>query len=183
MKMNKKRIILIFSAIACIGILYGIYLYFKPASVSSTGEPDYKISLTTWLNDLDQDTAAQKTFSKYINKSIQFEAYVADVIGDTSITLMLTPGKENSPIEVYANFDASMQKEVEGIVAGDAVTIQCICNGLEIPSSSDMEDPGMALLNEVGAKQLKLSRCSIVKHSKNEADLTVSREQSDTIPN
>ncbi|MFN5889552.1 MAG: hypothetical protein ACK448_04085 [Bacteroidota bacterium] len=173
--MNKKRIIVVISAIVAVGIISGIYLYFKPASVSSTGEPDFKVSLEAWLNDLDQDTAATKTFSKYINKSVQFDASVADVVGDSSITLMLTPGKEDSPIEVYANFDASMLKEVEAVVAGDAVTIQCVCNGLEIPSTSN-EDPGMELLNEFGSKQLKMSRCALLKHSKNQADLTVSRE-------
>ncbi len=175
MKMNKKRIIVIISAIALLGIVSGIYLYFKPASVSSTGEPDYKISLETWLNDLDSDTAVTTTFSKYINKSVQFDAFVSDVVGDSSITLMLTPGKEESPIEVYANFDASMLKEVEAVVAGDKITIQCICNGLEVPSDSN-GDVGLELLDEIGSKQLKMSRCALIKHTKNEADLSVSRE-------
>jgi hypothetical protein len=175
MKMNKKRIIVVISTIALLGILSGIYLYFKPASVSSTGEPDFKISLETWLNDLDSDTAATTTFSKYINKSVQFDAFVSDVVGDSSITLMLTPGKQESPIEVYANFDASMLKEVEAVVAGDKITIQCICNGLEVPSDSN-GDAGMELLDEIGSKQLKMSRCALIKHTKNEADLSVSRE-------
>jgi|GEM_PF-280265 len=175
MKMNKKRIILLIAAIVGLGIVYGIYMYFKPASVSSTGEPDFNINLTTWLNDLDADTAATSTFSAYINKSIKFDAYVSDVVGDSSITLMLSPGKEESPIEVYANFDASMKKEVEAVVAGDAVTLQCICNGLEIPST-DPSDEGMALLDDLGSKQLKLSRCHLINHSKKESDLSVSRE-------
>ena len=173
--MNKKRIILSTVAVVGLMIIYGIYMYFKPASVSSTGEPDFKINLTTWLNDLDSDTAATKNFSKYINKSIRFDAFVSDVVGDSSITLMLTPGNEESPIEVYANFDASMKKEVEAVVAGDAVALQCICNGLEVPAASS-EDDAMALLDEIGSKQIKLSRCSLINHTKKESDLSVSRE-------
>lgn len=178
--MNKKRIIVIVASIFAVGVITGLYLYFKPASVSSSGEPDYKVTLNTWLADLDSDTAASRNFSKYINKSVQFEAFVSDVFGDTSITLLLSPGKEESPIEVYANFDASLLKEVEAVVVGDGVTVQCICNGLEIPETSMEEDPGLALLNEMGSKQLKLSRCSLLKHSKNEADLSVSLEHADS---
>ncbi len=174
--MNKKGIFIAVISTIFIGVLIGVYFYFKPASVSSTGEADFNKDMGVWLQELDKDTSASKNFATYINKSVRFDAEILDITGDSSVTLQLGNSQNAWPMEVYANFDASMKSELAGLLVGDQITIQCVCNGLEIPSSTVSDDPAMALLDEVSGKQMKLSRCAIIEHKPVKPDVSTSHE-------
>jgi hypothetical protein len=97
---------------------------------------------------------------------------VGDVVGDSSVTLQLKSGVEG--FFVNANFHVSMSNVVSGVVAGDIVTVQCICDGLVVPMSAD---------DLFAEKKIDLSHCDLLKHEKNQSDVSrsVDHESSDSI--
>jgi hypothetical protein len=170
--MNKRNIILTLLAIFIAGISIGYYLYTKPAETKSTGNPDFEKDINQWVKELDADTGAANTFSSFVGKSVKLTAEVGDVVGDSSVTLQLKSGIEG--FFVNANFHASMNNVVSGVVAGDIVTVQCICDGLVVPMSAD---------DLFAEKKIDLSHCDLLKHEKNQSDVSrsVDHENSDSI--
>jgi hypothetical protein len=67
-----------------------------------------------------------------------------------------------------------MSNVVSGVVAGDIVTVQCICDGLVVPMSAD---------DLFAEKKIDLSRCDLLKHEKHQSDVSrsVDHESSDSI--
>jgi hypothetical protein len=67
-----------------------------------------------------------------------------------------------------------MNNVVSGVVAGDIVTVQCICDGLVVPMSAD---------DLFAEKKIDLSHCDLLKHEKNQSDVSrsVEHENSDSI--
>jgi hypothetical protein len=170
--MNKRNIILTLLAIFIVGIAIGYYLYTKPAEIKSTGNPDFEKDINQWVRELDADTGAANTFSAYVGKSVKLTAEVGDVVGDSSVTLQLKSGVEG--FFVNANFHTSMNSVVSGVVAGDVVMVQCVCDGLVVPMSAD---------DLFAEKKIDLSRCDLLKHEKHQSDVSrsVDHENSDSI--
>ena len=169
--MNKRNIILALLAIFITGIAIGYYLYTKPAEIKSTGNPDFQKDINSWVKELDSDTRAANTFSSFVGKSVRLTAEVSDVMGDLSVTLQLKSGV--AEFVVNANFQASMNNVVSGVVSGDVVTVQCICDGLVVPMSAD------DLFTE---KKIDLSRCDLLKHEKHQSDVSRSVEHENSDP-
>jgi len=163
--MNKRNIILTLLAIFITGIAIGYYLYTKPAEIKSTGNPDFQKDINQWVKELDADKSASNTFSSFVGKSVKLTAEVGDVMGDSSVTLQLKSGVQG--FDVNANFQASMNNVVSGVVSGDVVTVQCICDGLVVPMSAD------DLFTE---KKIDLSHCDLLKHEKHQSDVSRSVE-------
>jgi len=170
--MNKRNIILTVLAIFVLGLGIGYYLYTKPSAIKSTGAPDFEKDINQWVKELDADTGAANTFSAYVGKSVKLTAEVGDVVGDSSVTLQLKSGVEG--FFVNANFHTSMNSVVSGVVAGDVVTVQCVCDGLVVPMSAD---------DLFAEKKIDLSRCDLLKHEKHQSDVSrsVDHENSDSI--
>jgi len=170
--MNKRNIILTVLAIFVLGLGIGYYLYTKPSAIKSTGAPDFEKDINQWVKELDADTGAANTFSAYVGKSVKLTAEVGDVVGDSSVTLQLKSGVEG--FFVNANFHTSMNSVVSGVVAGDMVTVQCVCDGLVVPMSAD---------DLFAEKKIDLSRCDLLKHEKHQSDVSrsVDHENSDSI--
>ena len=170
--MNKRNILLTLLAIFILGIGIGYYLYTKPSENKSTGTPDFEKDINQWVTELNADTAAAKTFSTFVGKSVKLTAEVGDVLGDSSVTLQLKSGVEG--FMVNANFHASMNSAVSGVVAGDMVTVQCVCDGLVVP---------MSAYDLFAEKKIDLSRCDLLKHEKHQSDVSrsVEHENSDSI--
>jgi len=170
--MNKRNIILTLLAIFVLGIGIGYYLYTKPSAMKSTGTPDFEKDINQWVKELDADTGAANTFSAFVGKSVKLTAEVGDVVGDSSVTLQLKSGVEG--FFVNANFHASMNAVVSGVVAGDVVTVQCVCDGLVVPMSAD---------DLFAEKKIDLSRCDLLKHEKHQSDVSrsVDHENLDSI--
>ena len=169
--MNKRNIILTVLAIFVMGIAIGYYLYTKPSEIKSTGNPDFEKDINAWVKELDSDTGAANTFSSFVDKSVKLTAEVGDVVGDSSVTLQLKSGVEG--FFVNANFHTSMNSAVSGVVAGDIVTVQCVCDGLVVPMSAD---------DLFAEKKIDLSRCDLLKHEKHQSDVSrsVDHETSDS---
>ncbi len=168
--MNKRNIILTLLAIFITGSAIVYYLS-KPAEIKSTGNPDFQKDINSWVKELDSDTRAANTFSSFVGKSVRLTAEVSDVVGDSSVTLQLKSGVEE--FVVNANFQASMNNVVSGVVSGDVVTVQCICDGLVVPMSAD------DLFTE---KKIDLSRCDLLKHEKHQSDVSRSVEHENSDP-
>jgi len=170
--MNKRNIILTLLAIFITGIAIGYYLYTKPAEIKSTGNPDFQKDINQWVKELDADKSASNTFSSFVGKSVRLTAEVSDVMGDSSVTLQLKSGVEG--FFVNANFHASMNNVVSGVVSGDVVMVQCICDGLVVPMSAD---------DLFAEKKIDLSHCDLLKHEKHQSDVSrsVEHENSDSI--
>ena len=170
--MNKRNILFTLLAIFILGIGIGYYLYTKPSENKSTGTPDFEKDINQWVKELDADTGAANTFSAYVGKSVKLTAEVGDVLGDSSVTLQLKSGVEG--FLVNANFHTSMNSVVSGVVAGDIVTVQCVCDGLVVPMSAD---------DLFAEKKIDLSRCDLIKHEKHQSDVSrsVDHENSDSI--
>ena len=170
--MNKRNIILTVLAIFVLGLGIGYYLYTKPSAIKSTGAPDFEKDINQWVKELDAETGAANTFSAFVGKSVKLTAEVGDVVGDSSVTLQLKSGVEG--FFVNANFHTSMNSVVSGVVAGDVVTVQCVCDGLVVPMSAD---------DLFAEKKIDLSRCDLLKHEKHQSDVSrsVDHETSDSI--
>jgi translation initiation factor IF-1 len=170
--MNKRNIILTVLAIFVLGLGIGYYLYTKSSAIKSTGAPDFEKDINQWVKELDADTGAANTFSAFVGKSVKLTAEVGDVVGDSSVTLQLKSGVEG--FFVNANFHTSMNSVVSGVVAGDVVTVQCVCDGLVVPMSAD---------DLFAEKKIDLSRCDLLKHEKHQSDVSrsVDHETSDSI--
>lgn len=163
--MNKKYFIITILIIFFIGLAIGYYLYTKKAQIKSTGAPDFEKDITAWVKELNTDTSASLTFSAFIGKSVKLDAEVIDIKGDSSKTLQLKTGIED--FFVNANFHQSIAPEISGVVIGDRVIVQCVCDGLALPESAD------DLFSE---KIIQLSRCNLLQLTKKETDVSESHE-------
>ena len=174
--MNKRNILLLILAFLILGFGIGYYLWKKEPENQSTGKADFEKDLTTWVKQLDSDTGSTRTFSQFVGKSVQFSGEVSDVMGDSSLTLQLKTGVEG--FYVNANFHQDFKATVGAVVAGDVVTLQCVCDGLTVPASAD------DLFSE---KKIDMSRCNLIKLEQNKADVSQSLDHSvdeniDSIP-
>ena len=137
--MNKRNILLLLLAILVSGLIVGYYLWNKAPENQSAGKPDFE------------------------KESVKFSGEVADVLGDSSLTLQIKTGVEG--FNVNANFHQDYQASVSGVVAGDMVTLQCVCDGLVVPMSAD---------DLFAEKKIDMSRCTLVKLEQHKADVSKS---------
>ena len=72
---------------------------------------------------------------------------------------------------VNANFHASMNSAVSGVVAGDMVTVQCVCDGLVVPMSAD---------DLFAEKKIDMSRCTILNLEQHKADVSKSLDHAES---
>jgi hypothetical protein len=161
--MNKRNILLLLLAILVSGLIVGYYLWNKAPENQSAGKPDFEKDLNQWVGELNADTAAARTFSAFVGKSVKFSGEVADVLGDSSLTLQIKTGVEG--FNVNANFHQDYQASVSGVVAGDVVTLQCVCDGLVVPMSAD---------DLFAEKKIDMSRCTLLKLEQHKADVSKS---------
>lgn len=147
-----KKLIIIVSIVAVLGIIIGLYLYNKPSEFKSTGKPDFEVNLTDFTKEGIE--IADSIFNKkYVGKSVRFSGTAQTIKeNDGAISIQMTTDQEE--VVVLAGFHASVSKEAKSIKAGDKVQLQCECNGVSKPA--DEED----LLSEI---VFTLSRCSVVK--------------------
>lgn len=167
--MNIRRFILILLVILMVGVAVGFYLWNKPPENQSTGTPDFEEDLTPWVEQLNADTAATQNFSNFVGKSVKFTGEVSDVLGDDRLTLQIKTGVEG--FSLNANFHPDFQSAVDAVVAGDKVVLQCICDGLTVPASSD------DLFSE---KKIDMSRCALLKLEQHQADVSKSVDHPET---
>ncbi|MFM8996335.1 MAG: hypothetical protein ACKOI1_08800 [Bacteroidota bacterium] len=166
--MNKRRILWLVLVLFIVGLFTGYYLWNKAPENQVAGKPDFEKNLNDWVAELNADTGAARTFSAFVGKSVKFSGEVADVMGDSSLTLQIKTGVEG--FYLNANFHQDYQSTVSGIVAGDVVTLQCICDGLMVPSADDL----------FSEKQIDMSRCTLLKHEPHKADVSKSVEHEQT---
>ncbi len=167
--MNKRRILWVVLVLFIVGLITGYYLWNKAPENQASGTPDFEKNLTQWVQELDADTGAARTFSAFVGKSVKFSGEVADVLGDSSLTLQIKTGVEG--FNLNANFHQDYQSSVSGIVAGDLVTLQCICDGLVVPMSAD---------DLFAEKKIDMSRCTLIKHEPQQTDVSQSVEHEQT---
>jgi hypothetical protein len=170
--MNKRRILWVVLAIFIFGFGIGYYLWNNAPENQTTGAPDFEKNLTEWVTALDADTAAARTFSTFVGKTVKFSGEVADVMGDSSITLQLKTGVEG--FNLNANFHQDYKNAVSGVVAGDQVTLQCVCDGLVVPASAD---------DLFAEKKIDMSRCALLKLEQHKADVSKSVDHEDSASN
>jgi hypothetical protein len=94
---------------------------------------------------------------------------VADVLGDSSLTLQIKTGVEG--FNLNANFHQDYQTSVSGVVAGDIVTLQCVCDGLVVPMSAD---------DLFAEKKIDMSRCTILNLEQHKADVSKSLDHAES---
>jgi hypothetical protein len=93
-------------------------------------------------------------------------------MGDSSITLQLRTGVEG--FNLNANFHQDFKNAVGGVVAGDKVTLQCVCDGLVVPASAD---------DLFAEKKIDMSRCTLLKLEQHKADVSKSVDHEDSASN
>jgi hypothetical protein len=157
--MNKRRILGVVLVLFIIGLVIGYKLWTTPPENQTAGEPDFEKNLQEWVTTLDADTAAATTFS----------GEVADVLGDSSLTLQIKTGVEG--FNLNANFHQDYKSTVSGVVAGDVVTLQCICDGLMVPMSAD---------DLFAEKKIDMSRCTILNLEQHKADVSKSLDHAES---
>ena len=167
--MNKRRILGVVLVLFIIGLVIGYKLWTTPPENQTAGEPDFKKNLQEWVTTLDADTAAATTFSTFVGKSVKFSGEVADVLGDSSLTLQIKTGVEG--FNLNANFHQDYKSTVSGVVAGDVVTLQCICDGLMVPMSAD---------DLFAEKKIDMSRCTILNLEQHKADVSKSLDHAES---
>jgi hypothetical protein len=167
--MNKRNILLLLLAIMVTGLIVGYYLWNKAPENQSTGKADFEKDLNQWVGELNADTGAARTFSSFVGKSVKFSGEVADVLGDSSLTLQIKTGVEG--FNLNANFHQDYQTSVSGVVAGDIVTLQCVCDGLVVPMSAD---------DLFAEKKIDMSRCALLKLEQHKADVSKSLDHAET---
>jgi hypothetical protein len=94
---------------------------------------------------------------------VKFSGEVADVLGDSSLTLQIKTGVEG--FNLNANFHPDFKESVSAVVAGDMVTLQCVCDGLVVPMSAD---------DLFAEKKIDMSRCALLKLEQHKADVSQS---------
>ena len=87
--MKKRRILGVVLVLFIIGLVIGYKQGTTPPENQTAGEPDFEKNLQEWVTTLDADTAAATTFSTFVGKSVKFSGEVADVLGDSSLTLQI----------------------------------------------------------------------------------------------
>jgi hypothetical protein len=157
--MNKRNILLLLLAILVSGLIVGYYLWNKAPENQSAGKPDFEKDLNQWVGELNADTAAARTFSAFVGKSVKFSGEVADVLGDSSLTLQIKTGVEG--FNLNAKFHHDYKESVSAVVPGDVVTLQCVCDGLGLPDG---------LLGST----IDMSRCTLLKLEQHQADVSKS---------
>lgn len=167
--MNKRRILWIVLVLFIVGCLVGYKLWTTPPENQSAGAPDFEKNLQEWVSSLDADTGAARTFSAFVGKSVKFSGEVADVMGDSSLTLQIKTGVEG--FNVNANFHQDYKSTVSGVVAGDVVTLQCVCDGLMVPMSAD---------DLFAEKKIDMSRCTILNLEQHKADVSKSLDHAES---
>jgi hypothetical protein len=166
--MNKRNILLLLLAIMVAGLIVGYYLWNKAPENQSTGKADFEKDLNQWVGELNADTGAERTFSAFVGKSVKFSGEVADVLGDSSLTLQIKTGVEG--FNLNAKFHQDYTSTVSGVVAGDLVTLQCKCDGLVVPSADEI----------FTEKQIDMSRCALLKLEQHKADVSKSLDHAET---
>ncbi|MEY5035869.1 MAG: hypothetical protein RLZZ110_886 [Bacteroidota bacterium] len=167
--MNKRRILWVVLVIFVLGFGIGYYLWHKAPENQTSGTPDFEKDLKQWVGELNADTGAARTFSAFVGKSVKFSGEVADVLGDSSLTLQIKTGVEG--FNLNANFHQDYQASVSGVVAGDVVTLQCVCDGLVVPMSAD---------DLFAEKKIDMSRCTLLKLEQHKADVSKSLDHENT---
>jgi hypothetical protein len=157
--MNKRNILLLLLAILVSGLIVGYYLWNKAPENQSAGKPDFEKDLNQWVGELNADTAAARTFSAFVGKSVKFSGEVADVLGDSSLTLQIKTGVEG--FNLNAKFHHDYKESVSAVVPGDMVTLQCVCDGLGLPDG-------------LFGSTIDMSRCTLLKLEQHKADVSKS---------
>lgn len=166
--MNKRRILWVVLVLFIVGLFTGYYLWNKAPENQASGTPDFEKNLTQWVQELDADTGAARTFSAFVGKSVKFSGEVADVLGDSSLTLQIKTGVPG--FNVNAKFHQDYKSTVSAVVAGDLVTLQCECDGLVVPSPDEI----------FSEKQIDMSRCRLLKLEQHKADVSKSLDHNDS---
>lgn len=167
--MNKRRILLAVLVIFILGFGIGYSLWNKAPENQSSGAPDFEKDLPQWVGELNADSDAARTFSSFVGKSVKFSGEVADVLGDSSLTLQIKTGVEG--FNLKANFHQDFNESVSAVVAGDVVTLQCVCDGLVVPKSAD---------DLFAEKKIDMSRCTLLKLEQHKADVSKSLDHENT---
>jgi hypothetical protein len=162
--MNKRNILLLLLAILVSGLIVGYYLWNKAPENQSAGKPDFEKDLNQWVGELNADTAAARTFSAFVGKSVKFSGEVADVLGDSSLTLQIKTGVEG--FNLNAKFHHDYKESVSAVVPGDVVTLQCVCDGLGLPDG-------------LFGSTIDMSRCTLLKLEQHKADVSKSLDHED----
>jgi len=157
--MNKRNIPLLLLAILVSGLIVGYYLWNKAPENQSAGKPDFEKDLNQWVGELNADTAAARTFSSFVGKSVKFSGEVADVLGDSSLTLQIKTGVEG--FNLNAKFHHDYKESLSAVVPGDVVTLQCVCDGLGLPDG-------------LFGSTIDMSRCTLLKLEQHQADVSKS---------
>jgi hypothetical protein len=157
--MNKRNIPLLLLAILVSGLIVGYYLWNKAPENQSAGKPDFEKDLNQWVGELNADTAAARTFSAFVGKSVKFSGEVADVLGDSSLTLQIKTGVEG--FNLNAKFHHDYKESLSAVVPGDVVTLQCVCDGLGLPDG-------------LFGSTIDMSRCTLLKLEQHQADVSKS---------
>ena len=156
--MNKRRFLYIILIIGIFGILYGAWLYFKPAETESTGDADFTLAPRDIIAEFEKNAAAAN--KKYVGKTVRLGGIVGSIEGDSNILIKLQAGIEG--YTVNCGFNKKLKDKLNGIVVGDSIQVQCSCSGLSSP------DAELSLLSE---KSLDMTRCSLLNWKKNEPNL------------
>ncbi len=120
-----KKILLIFSIIAIITFILGVYLYNKPVGNLENIEAKYNITSEELLAVFEEnETQANK---KYIGKVILVKGIVNDISNSGKITINLAT--KNPMSDVSCNFDSKIKQLEKEINVGDEVTIKGECTG------------------------------------------------------
>ncbi len=151
--MNKRRFLYLILLIGIFGIVYGAWLYFKPADTETTGVADFSMAPGDIIADFEKDKTAAN--AKYIGKSVRFGGIVASIEGDSNILIKLQSGIEG--YTVNCGFNKKLKDKLNGIVVGDSIQVQCSCSGFSTP------DAELSLLSE---KSLDMTRCSLLNWKK-----------------
>lgn len=163
--MNKRRILWVVLVIFILGFGIGYYLWHKAPENQTSGTPDFEKDLKQWVGELNADTGAARTFSAFVGKSVKFSGEVADVLGDSSLTLQIKTGVEG--FNLNAKFHHDFKESVSAVVPGDVVTLQCVCDGLGLPDG-------------LFGSNINMSRCTLLKLEQHKADVSKSLDHDNT---
>ena len=163
--MNKRRILWVVLVIFILGFGIGYYLWHKAPENQTSGTPDFEKDLKQWVGELNADTGAARTFSAFVGKSVKFSGEVADVLGDSSLTLQIKTGVEG--FNLNAKFHHDFKESVSAVVPGDVVTLQCVCDGLGLPDG-------------LFGSNINMSRCTLLKLEQHKADVSKSLDHENT---
>lgn len=122
-----KKLLLLILTLGLIGLIVGVYYYFKPAQSVANEKPEFSISSAQLVTDYEKDENASN--QKYLGKVIEIKGLVSEKSTDKAGIVSITLAGEEIAGVTCQMFHTETEK-TKSIQEGDELTIKGRCTGI-----------------------------------------------------